>query len=98
MSQVTSLNYEKCSSHIGSMLESLDDVKGVTATWMAALGQAQDKSSGQRWMEDLLKTGDGITKSVGELSEALQDMRMGLKKYDDDLRGFAESRANLGDI
>lgn len=85
------LDFQKASSILRQMQDCLSNIHKVTNNSKSAFDAALEKSTEQKWMVDIVSIEEGILKQCIEVSEACDTCVDGLRKYDEDMRDFANS-------
>lgn len=91
------LDFQKASGIIRKMQDCINNIHKYSGSYVGASETALEKSTEQKWMRDIVNTGNETQKQCVEVSEACDTIVDGLRKYDEDLRDFVESGLG-GDI
>ena len=88
---IAALDFQKASGTIRKMQECINNLHKFAGTFVGAAETALEKSTEQKWMRDIVNIGTGIQKQCVDVSEACDTSIDGLRKYDQDMRDFADS-------
>ena len=88
---IAALDFQKASGTIRKMQGCINNIHKFAGTFVGAAETALEKSTEQKWMRDIVNIGTGIQKQCVDVSEACDTRIDGLRKYDQDMRDFADS-------